>query len=252
MKLESILQYLDDYLRIAEVPDYPGAHNGLQVDGAPGHEVERVAVAVDASERVIQGAVADGADLLIAHHGLFWDGSPTVVGPRYRKLRALLEGGVALYSAHLPLDAHPEVGNCAVLARALGLEPEGRFGDYKGAELGWWATVDENREALRDRVAEVVGGPVRLIAGGPERAFRVAVVTGGAGSMIRDAAAAGIDTLITGEGAHHTYYEAMERGVNALYAGHYATEVWGVRALAQHLQERFGLPWTFVDDPSGL
>lgn len=250
MKLESVLQYISEYLDIDGFPDFPGAHNGLQVEGPD--DVDVIAVSVDASEAVISRAVEIGAKLLIVHHGLFWDGEQRVVGRRFRKLAALIEGRCALLSVHLPLDAHPEVGNCAVLARALGLEPSERFGSYEGSPLGWMCTTDEARDEFSRRVSETVGGDVRVIPGGPGRVYRVAVVTGGAASLIREASEQGIDTLVTGEGPHHTFNDAMEFGVNALFAGHYLTEVWGVKALAAHLEERFGLEWTFIDAPTGL
>lgn len=250
MKLEPLLQYLTEYLRVEEVPDYPLAYNGLQVGGPD--EVSKICVAVDASEGAIDEAARKNADLLIVHHGLFWDGGHRVIGPRYRKLRKLMHEDVALVSLHLPLDAHAEVGNCAVLARALGLGELERFGTFEGVKVGWVGTLEAEREAFRESVAEVVRGPVKLIPGGRETLGRVAVVTGAAASMIGEAAAEGIDALVTGEGAHHTFHQAMELGVNAYYAGHYATETWGVRALAAHIEERFEIPWEFIDEPTGL
>ncbi len=250
MKLESIVQYVGEYLGVEGHPDYDRALNGLQVDGPV--EVGRIAAAVDASEASIAGAADLGADLLLVHHGLFWGGLRSVTGPRYRKLRRLVEASMALYSVHLPLDGHPEVGNCALLARAMGMDPEGRFGAYKGVPLGWWGRLDEDRTSFVGRVEHAVDGPVRLIPGGPDRVGRVGVVTGSAADLVEEAAAAGLDTFVTGEGAHHTYLDAMELGVNVLFAGHYATETFGVRALAAHLAERFDLTWDFVDNPTGL
>ena len=250
METESIFGYLDRYLHHSEIPDYAGAENGLQVEGRG--PVSKLGAAVDASERILGKAAQEGVDLLLVHHGLFWDPGRPITGRRYRKLRLLMEEGMALYSSHLPLDAHAEVGNCAVLMRALGWDPEKRFGEWKGLEIGWQTESVEPIQALRDRVAEVVEGPVQLLAGGPDTTGRVAIVTGGGGSFIGQAAEAGVDTLITGEGAHHTYLDAMELGVNVLYAGHYATETWGVKALAEHLSHRFELPWVFLDDPSAL
>ncbi|MEX0891851.1 MAG: Nif3-like dinuclear metal center hexameric protein [Gemmatimonadota bacterium] len=250
MQLHELVSYLDTYLRIAEIPDYAGALNGLQVANAG--QVSRLAVAVDASARSIQGTVERKCDLLLVHHGLFWDGNQPVTGRRYRRLKALLEGDLAVYSAHLPLDVHPQVGNNAVLARELGVAIEDGFGDYKGTAVGVRGRLDISREALTARLDDLLGGPVRLIPGGSERIATVAVVTGGAGSMLPEAAALGIDALVTGEGSHHTWFDAMEGGVNAYYGGHYATETWGVRALAGHIQEQFGLPWEFLDLPTGL
>jgi dinuclear metal center YbgI/SA1388 family protein len=250
MRLEELCAYLDGYLRIGEVPDYAGALNGLQVANAG--EVTRVAVAVDAAQATVDAAVRAGADFLLVHHGLFWDGNQPVTGRRYRRLRALLEGGVAVYGAHLPLDVHPDVGNNAVLARELGVEPMGTFGDYKGYPLGVWGELDLSREALCARLDELLGGRVKMVPGGPERVRRVGVITGGAGSMVPAATAARLDAFVTGEGAHHNYFDAEEGGINLFLGGHYATETWGVRALAAHLEERFGLPWSFLDHPTGL
>ncbi|MBR9989681.1 MAG: Nif3-like dinuclear metal center hexameric protein [Gemmatimonadetes bacterium] len=249
-ELRAVVEYLDGYLDIGGVPDYEGAHNGLQV--ANSGSVGRVAAAVDASERTIAEAVRRGCDLLLVHHGLFWDGGSPVTGRRYRKLQPLLTADVAVYSAHLPLDVHAEVGNNAVLARELGVELEGRFGEYRGADLGWWGRVELKREVLAARLDETLGGRVRMLAFGPEVVRTVGVITGGGGSLIGVAATAGLDAYITGEGAHHTYFDAEELGMNVFYGGHYATETWGVKALAEHLESRFGLEWEFIDHPTGL
>lgn len=244
-----LVSWLDERLRVSQVPDYPNALNGLQV--ANRGRVSRVAAAVDASERAIQRAVASGCDLLLVHHGLFWDGNQPVTGRRYRKLRLLLEHDVALYSAHLPLDVHPELGNNALLARGLGIELEGEFAEYRGVPVGRWGQLELKREVLVARLDELLGARVRVVAGGPEVVRRVGVVTGGGGSAIGDALAAGLDTLVTGEGAHHTYFDAEEGGINVLFGGHYATETFGVRALASELADRFGLEWEFLELPTG-
>jgi dinuclear metal center YbgI/SA1388 family protein len=250
MRLDELRAYLDGYLRISEVPDYPTALNGLQVENRG--EIRRIAVAVDAVQATVEAAVREGADLLLVHHGLFWDGNQAVTGRRYRRLRALLEADVAVYGAHLPLDVHPEVGNNAVLARELGVEPRGSFGEYKGYPLGVWGELETTRQALAARLEELLGGRVHRVPGGPERIRRVGVVTGGAGSLVPEAVAAGLDAFVTGEGAHHHYFDAEEGGVNLFLGGHYATETWGVRALARHLEEKFDLSWVFIDHPTGL
>lgn len=248
--LATVVEHLDDYLSIQSIPDYPGALNGLQVEG-PG-PVHRVAVAVDATAASIEAAVRAQCELLIVHHGLFWDGNLPVTGRRYRRLKALLDHGVAVYAAHLPLDIHAEVGNNAVLARELGVELRGGFAPREGTELGLWGELRLSREALCARLDELLGVRVKLIPGGPERVERVGVLTGGGGGSVGAALAAGLDALVTGEGSHHTYFDAMEGGLNLYYGGHYATETWGVRALGAHLEDRFGLPWTFIDQPTGL
>jgi dinuclear metal center YbgI/SA1388 family protein len=241
---------MDGVLGIPDFPDYPGAVNGLQVERRGG--VGRILAAVDASEATIREAVNRQGDLLLVHHGLFWGGAAPVTGRRYRKLGEIIRNDLGVYAAHLPLDAHAEIGNSAVLARELDIPIEGAFGHFEGREVGWWGRADEPVAALRDRVAAVTGGPVRLIPGGGEGAGRVGVLTGGGGSFIGEAAALGLDTLLTGEGAHHTYFDAMELGVNVLYAGHYATETWGVKALAALVADHFGLAWDFIDLPTGL
>lgn len=250
VELEFLIRFLDDYLQVQGFPDYPPAHNGLQVErNGP---VRSIAVAVDAAEYSIQATVAEGADLLLVHHGLFWGSGIPVTGRAYRRLGALVRANVGLYSAHLPLDAHPEVGNCVELARALGFDPETRFGTYEGHAIGYEVETDESREELRQRAAEVLGGPVQLLPGGPERIRRVGIVTGGGSSFLSEAAASGVDTLLTGEASHHTYVDARELGVNVLLGGHYRTETWGVRALARRVEAELGLPWTFLDFPSEL
>jgi dinuclear metal center YbgI/SA1388 family protein len=211
-----------------------------------------VAAAVDASEETIRLARDEGCELLIVHHGLFWDGNRPVTGRRYRKLKLLMDADIAVYGAHIPLDVHAEVGNNAVLARELGIAIRDMFGSYQGIRLGVWGDLEIGRDELAGRLEKVLGGAVRLVAGGPESLRRVGVITGAGGSMIADAIAAGLDGYVTGEGAHHTYFDAMEGGINVYYGGHYATETWGVKALAAHLADRFGLEWLFIPAPTGM
>jgi dinuclear metal center YbgI/SA1388 family protein len=261
VQLREITGYLDEYLRISEVPDEANAVNGLQVENAG--TVGRIVAAVDASQATIDGVVAGVAPdsappLLLVHHGLFWDGNLPVTGRRYRRLSALMGNDVALYAAHIPLDVHPEVGNNAVLAERLGIRVEGWFGSYRGIEMGVWGEAPgslASRELLAqelDRVLHTLKGSTTLIPGGPARPSRIGIITGAAGNMLAQARAAGIDTFITGEGPHHTYFDAMEGELNLLYAGHYATETLGVQALASHLADRFELEWEFHDHPTGL
>jgi dinuclear metal center YbgI/SA1388 family protein len=252
MKLESLLQYIDEYLEVADFPDYDHALNGLQVDG-PSH-VGTVAAAVDASQASIAAAAAAGADLLLVHHGLFWDGLKPLVGRRSKRVRALFDAGIALYSCHLPLDAHTEVGNCALLMRAIGLEAKGRIGRYGGSDLGWWGVLPEpcGIVDLEGRVSTAVGGPVKTLGGGPSSVRRVGVLTGSGGSFIQEAQRLGLDAFVTGEAAHHTFFDAAEYGIHVLLAGHYATETFGVRALSAHVGERFELATVFIDQPTGL
>jgi len=248
--LAVVVSFLDRYLRIAEVADAATALNGLQV--ANGGTINRAAAAVDLCDATVQMAAQQGADLLLVHHGLFWGGLQPLTGRTYRRVAGLINHNIALYSAHLPLDVHPEVGNNALLAQRLGVARRGEFGEEYGMRIGVWGEVDVPRAALAQRLGEVVGGHPRLMAFGPERVRRVGIVTGAAGSMIRQAAGQGLDTYITGEGAHHTFFDAEELGLNVFYAGHYATETFGVKALAERLCTEFDLPWTFLDHPTDL
>lgn len=252
VSLQTLCDHIGTLLKVAELPDYAGAMNGLQLENGSG-QVVRLLAAVDASLPVIwQAAARPGPSLLLVHHGLFWNGAQRIVGAHFTKLRAAMEGGLALYSAHLPLDVHPRLGNNAQLAAALGMGETVPFFDWKGMPLGLRAKVDLSREGLRERLAAAVGGPVHLCPGGPERVREVGLITGGAGSEASAVAATGVDTFITGEGPHWSYGAAEEAGINLFYGGHYATETFGVKALAAELGEAFQLPWEFLDHPTGL
>ena len=248
--LADVAAYLDAYLQTATVTDAAEAVNGLQVENAG--LVRRVAAAVDACEATIAMASLQKADLLLVHHGLFWGGVAPLVGPFYRRVSSLVRGDVALYSSHLPLDRHPDVGNAPVLARQLGITIRGDFGVYRGQTVGVWGEVDVSRDEFAQRVARATGQEPRVLGFGPERVHRVGIVTGAGGGEIRQAASASLDTYLTGEGPHWSYFDAEELRLNVLYAGHYATETMGVKALAEHLEAKFGLPWVFLDHPTGL
>ena len=250
MRLAELTAYLDQYLHIRDVSDYPEALNGLQVENAG--EVSRIGAAVDLCEATIELAAVQGVDLLLVHHGLFWGGLQPLVGPRHRRIAGLMRHNIALYSAHLPLDRHPEIGNNAVLARALGVAVRGEFGKHDGVPIGVWGELRMDRLALQEKIAAILGPVPRLLPFGPAATRLVGIITGAGGSMIGDAVAAGLDTYITGEGAHHTFFDAEELRLNVFYAGHYATETTGVKALAEHVSAAFRIPWTFLDHPTGL
>ncbi|NUO37651.1 MAG: Nif3-like dinuclear metal center hexameric protein [Gemmatimonadaceae bacterium] len=249
-------EHLDAVLRTAEVPDYPGAMNGIQVEHLG--PVTRCAVAVDASMRTIEGAVAAGANLLLVHHGLFWSGVQPLRGRFYERVRRLVQHDLAVYSSHLPLDLHPTLGNNALFARALGLEPTAPFARFQHISVGVMGDADVDTATLADRaraVAEREGGAlvaVGMAAGRRTRRWALCTGAGASSDTLREAAAAGVDTLIVGEGPHHTGVEAQELDIAVLYAGHYATETFGVRALGAELERTFGLPWSFVAAPTGL
>lgn len=248
--LERLVRHCDELLEPAAFNDWPGAGNGLQVENAG--RVRRLAAAVDATPATVEMAVAAGAEFLLVHHGLFWTATTPWTGARYRLLRTLLDHNLAVYAAHLPLDAHPRFGNNAQLRDALGFRRSEPFFFTRECHLGVQVKTRLRRDTLVARLEQAVAGPVTLLPGGPELCRRIGIVSGGAGEELRLAAAEGVDTFITGEGPHWTFAMAEELGLNVLYAGHYATETFGVRALAEHLSGKFKLPWTFLDRPSGL
>lgn len=246
--LADIVAYLDGELRIAEIPDYPNAVNGLQLKN--NGQVTRIACAVDASLPVIRKAIAAGADLLLVHHGMFWQGAQPLTGAFYQKIHEAMNANLAIYSAHLPLDVHAQWGNNALLAAAIGMTCNGTFLPYKGQNVGITGAIDLTRDELRQRLETAVGGPVLLCPAGPERIRSVGLCTGGAGSEI--AAAAGLDAFISGEGPHWSYPLAEEMALNLFLAGHYATETFGVRKLGEVLHTRYELECVFIDHPTGL
>jgi dinuclear metal center YbgI/SA1388 family protein len=248
--LSEIVRYCDRSLRTAQIKDYDGAVNGLQVENKG--RVTRIAATVDASLATVKLAVAAKADLLIVHHGLFWSPTHPWTGPRRELLRLLIENNLAVYSSHLPLDAHPKLGNNAKLCAALGLKNLKPFLFSKGQFIGFKARAKISRAELATRLQRAVGHTPIIIPGGPATCENIGVVTGGAGGSVKLATAEGVDTYVTGEGEHWTYAAAEELGINVLYGGHYATETFGVKALAADLSKRYKIPWSFLDHPTGL
>ena len=248
--LTEILSYADTHLRIREVGDWDNALNGLQVENSG--TVTKLAAAVDVSARTVAVAIERGANLLLVHHGLFWPGLQPITGGRRRILEQVFQHDIAIYSAHLPLDIHPALGNNARLAHALGLEKTQPFFEAKGQLIGLRSEGPVSRDELARRLEQSLGGPVKMFASGPEQARSIGVITGGAGSEIYEVAREGIDTFVTGEAPHWAAIAAEELGLNLLLGGHYATETFGVKALAAHLSERFNVPWEFIDAPTGL
>jgi dinuclear metal center YbgI/SA1388 family protein len=248
--LAVIVKYCDHLLHTTGIADYDGAVNGLQVENQG--TVTRIAAAVDASLATVRLAIAAKADLMVVHHGLFWSPSHPWAGKKYELLRLLLENNLAVYSSHLPLDAHPKLGNNARLCAALGLKTPRPFFVDHGQLIGFRANAKLPRAELAARLQRATGAKPKVLPGGPAVCRRIGVVTGGAGDELRKAAEEGVDTFVTGEGQHWTYAAAEELGINVLYGGHYATETFGVKALAAHLSARFGVPWTFLHRPTGL
>jgi dinuclear metal center YbgI/SA1388 family protein len=249
-ELAEIVRYADERLRLVEIEDYANALNGLQIENSG--NVTRIGAAVDASSVTVQLATERSIDFLVVHHGLFWAGLRPLTGPLFCTLKKALEHNLALYSAHLPLDLHPSLGNNALLAAALGLGATRPFLEMKGGPAGLVAETGIPREELLRRLEDALGGRVHCFAAGPVKTQRIGIVTGAAGSEIHAVAREGIDTYITGEGPHWAAVAAEELGVNLFLGGHYATETFGVKALAAELSERFGVPWEFLDHPTGL
>jgi dinuclear metal center YbgI/SA1388 family protein len=248
--LFEIVSYTNDYLRVEEIEDWPNALNGLQIENSG--KVTKIGAAVDVSTRVLTAAVEKNIDLLIVHHGLFWPGLQSVTGSLRRQLKIAFENDIALYSAHLPLDVHAKVGNNAQLAAALGLKSTKRFLKEKGQSVGLKAKTSIPRNPLIRKLKTVLGGPVKAFNFGPSQPRRIGIITGAVGSEIYRVAESKIDTFITGEAPHWAAVAADELGLNLLLGGHYATETFGVKALASHLSERFKVPWEFLKFPTGL
>lgn len=250
--LDRLVRYCEQRLKPERFVDYDRAVNGLQV--ANRGSVHRIAACVDATLATVTMAADAGADLMIVHHGLFWAKTTPWTGRRYELIRRLIDSNIAIYSQHLPLDGHPQLGNAAQLAGAIGLTRCKPFFAHKGATLGVKGALTHAipREELSARLAKAVGDEPTLLPGGGELCRVIGICTGGAGAELEQAALEGVDTFITGEGPHWTFALAEETGINVLYGGHYATETFGVKALAAELSKKFRVPWVFLDRPSGL
>ena len=248
--LSEIVTYIDRFLRVRDVGDWDNALNGLQIENSG--RVTRIGAAVDVSTRALREATNKNVDLLIVHHGLFWPGLQQIRGALRRQLRLAFENDIALYGAHLPLDIHPKVGNNAQLAAALGLKSAQPFLEEKGQPVGLKIRMSLTSSELVRKLRTAVNGSVKVFDFGPKQTRVIGIVTGAAGSEIYRVADERIDTFITGEAPHWAAVAAEELGLNFLLSGHYATEVFGVKALAAHLSKRFRVPWEFIDCPTGL
>ena len=250
MMRNELVSYLDEYLRIGEIRDY--GPQGLQVEGRG--EVNRIVGMVDAQLPCVMEALARDADMLLVHHGIFWGPSQPLRDALGNLVRTIMTADLNLYAAHLALDAHPEVGNNAELARRLGLEVIEQWAPVNGVNLAVLAV--EHHEIKLDFIVqrfEQTVGPVKLVqANGPRNIRRVGIMSGSGAKAIQEAKELGCDLYITGETSHAHYYESLNAGINVIYGGHYTTEIVGVQALGNHLQESFGLEFEFVDLPTGM
>lgn len=250
MHRDVLVGWLNRFLRLSEFQD--PSMNGLQVEGKA--TIGKVGAAVDAAQSIFERARQEEVDFLITHHGLWWGQPFPIVGYQKRRLETLFAGGISLYTAHLPLDAHPEVGNNAVMASKLGLSELEPLVVPKYGPIGIIGRLEppQTLAQLGDRLGGLTGMQVLVHQGGAEEVSRVGVISGGAAGEIGTAKALGCDLFITGEPSHAHFHEAFELGMNVIYAGHYDTETFGVKALAQRIEEEFGLPWVFIDHPTGL
>jgi dinuclear metal center YbgI/SA1388 family protein len=252
MKLKELVEFLDDLLGIKDWDEK--SKNGLQVEGKG--DVAKVVFAVDACMDVFVKAKQLDADMVVVHHGLIWGGIEFVRGIVKNRLKFLLDNDISLYAVHLPLDAHPRIGNNAQLLRLLDIEPENPFGVYHGKSIGFWGefeqamSLDDVVKILRDRL----NPDLRVLDFGSREIKRVGAVSGKGAFALAEAIEKGLDLFITGEAEHGAYHLAKEGKINVIFAGHYATETLGIKALMNVVGEEFAgeLEVEFVDVPTGL
>jgi dinuclear metal center YbgI/SA1388 family protein len=256
VSLEVIGRYANKLLETETTGDYPNALNGVQLENRS--TIKGIAAAVDFSSRSIDGAIATNCNLLIVHHGMFWAGLETLTGAAFRRVQRLIESDIAVYSSHLPLDRHPTLGNNALLASELGLSPTAGFARFENFFIGVSGESDIETSLLFARARQFAarhGGDARaplVKEGRKTKRWAICTGAGATADTLKEASETGVDTLIVGEGSHWTGVHAEENDLVIIYAGHYASETLGVRALAQHLGERFNLPWHFVSAPTGM
>jgi dinuclear metal center YbgI/SA1388 family protein len=251
MNRTKLITYLDDYLRITEFEDY--GPQGLQVE-ADNKEIERVALSVDVAPPIIEMSATWEADMLLVHHGILWRNVEPIVGPLGQRVRLLLRHHINLYAAHLSLDGHPGVGNNAVLARTLGVEVTDRWCAPMGMPIGVAGLIatEPTLTQLVSQIESQLNTKAQVLAHGPARVHKIAIVSGFGADKVAEAKSLGADTFLTGETSHANYWAAADYAINVIYAGHYATETVGVQALGQHLAEQFGLEVRFFDFPTAM
>lgn len=246
--LQDVITFCDTRTRQHEIKDFNGACNGLQIEN--NGEVTKIGAAVDAGQRPFEAAITAGVDFLICHHGLFWNAPIPIVGHNRLKIKTALEGNLAVYGAHLPLDCHPEVGNNALLAKLLDLSTLGTFLSYEGNDMAVIAKGPiGGREELSERLKKAFPRTFQAIEYGSKQPERIAILTGSGQSAVAELKKHNIDTLITGELRQHHFNMAQELGFNLYPCGHYATEVFGVKALAEEVAAEFGIEHTFIEQP---
>lgn len=249
MDIVQLSHYLDQLLDTHSIKDSPDAVNGLQVENTG--EIRKIGLAVDLCLTTIEMAIQKKCDMLFVHHGMFWGGLKPIRGLLYQKLSAMTRANLGLYSAHIPLDVHPILGNNRVLADKAGLEHLEPFGEYNGLKIGIKGHVAKQPAIEFGKKLEMrLGSPVRVIGSGEIQS--IGMVSGGAGDILRQAIAEKLDCYVTGEASNHHFHEAMESGCVLVLAGHYATETGGVIAVGKHLQSQFNIEVEFLDHPTGM
>jgi dinuclear metal center YbgI/SA1388 family protein len=249
MDILQLSHYLDNLLDIKEIKDSSNAMNGLQVQNTG--DIKKVGLAVDLCMATIEKAVAAECNMMFVHHGMLWGGVKPIRGNFYDKVSTMMRENLGLYSAHLPLDMHPVLGNNKALADQLELSELEPFGEYGGQKIGFKGRLKTlSAEELGEKLEDKLGSPVKVIGSGEVQT--IGVVSGGAADILSQAAVAGLDAYLTGEGCNHHYHEAIENECVLILAGHYATETGGVKAVGKHLAEQFGIKTEFIDYPTGI
>jgi dinuclear metal center YbgI/SA1388 family protein len=248
--IRKLVSFLNNELQLAEFPKDESA-NGLQVEGSA--TVNKIGLAVDACDFVFKAAAEKNINFLLVHHGLIWGGIRSISGIMKTRIKALVDADISLYACHLPLDWHPVYGNNAQLLKALAIKRIGEFGEYHGKRIGYWGSLKKEL-SLKDfigRVDKTLNTRSTALSFG-RKVKKVGIVSGGGWSAIHDAQETGIDTLLVGEPSHSAYTLAEEMRLNVVFAGHYATETLGVKAVGDMLKKKFGLKTEFIDHPTGL
>ena len=249
MDILQLSHYLDNLLDIQSIEDAPNALNGLQVQNTG--EIKKIGLAVDLCQATINLAIEKNCQMLFVHHGIFWGGLQRFRGSFYKKISSMMRANLGLYSAHIPLDLHPVLGNNKALADLIGLKNIEPFGEYGGIKIGFKGTINKKpAETLAKDLEEKLNSPAKVIGTGDIQS--IGLVTGGAADIIQQASSEGLDAYITGEGANHHYHDAIEGKCILIFAGHYATETGGVKSVGRHLEQKFQIITEFLDYPTGL
>jgi dinuclear metal center YbgI/SA1388 family protein len=245
IRTEDIVNYCDQRTKISEIKDFPGSYNGLQLENSG--EVLKIGAAVDAGLVPFQKAISTGIDFIITHHGLFWTPPIPLINSAYQKVKLCIDHNLAVYGSHLPLDCHPEIGNNAILAQKLQLEPIASFLPYEGVDIGLITKNTQSRKDLSNRLKSLFPMGINSMEFGSDTPSKIAILTGSGQSAVDKILDAGADTLITGELKQHHFNLAQELKLNLYACGHYATETFGVDALAQEVSAKFDLPYEFIE-----